>query len=426
MLQKSSNTQKTEHETLVALMSRMHADICLLPQNIGSQISGLLFAVQRCTEQLDVDVLARRLTDVITPDLIAQISVPLANQLRDLQIHLDNDALPAVQRELENKLTYILNTNHLQVSDHLHQIPALTKCVIADVLASLKSGMDETRREVGCIQTSLASDRLEKVGQSTASKGGAGEFILFDLLSRHLRARDGFAVEHTAGQACSCDILVKRSGFPDIRIESKSHGQNTGEKVRSCNVVKFQRDLEHTRCHGLFVSLYTEIVGIGNYEIQQMPTGRFAIYLCKIGENVEPVVEMIQLLYTLDSLVSSTISSDSDNVDDDDDDVDGCRNDKRSIRVDSEKMIKVQSYLKEYGTNVCSAKQHMRAALKQLGSIDYERVSNILLGDGGSAAKNTSATFECQLGCGKTFSTRGGMLRHAQRCINKTQTSVHN
>jgi hypothetical protein len=301
MLQKSTSQKSTEHETLVALMSRMHADICLLPQSIGSQISGLLFAVQRCTEELDVDVLARRLTDTITPDLISHISVPLVNQIRDLQIHLDANTLPAVQRELENRLTYVLNTNQKQVSDHLHQIPALTKCVIAEVLASLKSGIDETRREVGCVQTSLASDRLEKAGQSTASKGRAGEFILFDLLSRHLRARDGFAVEHTAGQACSCDILVKRSGFPDIRIESKAHGQGSGEKVRSCNVVKFQRDLEHNRNHGIFVSLYTEIVNIGNFEIQQMPTGKFAIYLCKIGENVEPVVEMIQLLYILDS-----------------------------------------------------------------------------------------------------------------------------
>jgi hypothetical protein len=163
-----------------------------------------------------------------------------------------------------------------------------------------------------------------------------------------------------------------------------------------------------------------------------LPTGKFAIYLCKIGENVEPVAEMIQLLYILDSLVSSTILSATDSDVGDDVDVDGCQSEKRAIRVDSEKMIKVQAYLKEYGMTVCSAKQHMRAALKQLGDIDFERVSNMLLGDGG-IAKHTSATFECQLGCGKTFSTQGGMLRHAQhptRCINKippsTSSTVHN
>jgi len=114
-------------------------------------------------------------------------------------------------------------------------------------------------------------------GSSNSFNGSIAEDTLYNLLSEKLMLRDGFSVTKVNGKSHSCDILVQREDFPDISIESKAHGQNTGEKVRTKEIEKFERDLHELDNHGIFVSIYNEIVGKGSLEIKQLPNAKFAI-----------------------------------------------------------------------------------------------------------------------------------------------------
>jgi hypothetical protein len=98
-------------------------------------------------------------------------------------------------------------------------------------------------------------------------------------------------VSKVNGKSHSCDILVQRDDFPDISIESKAHGQNTGEKVRTREIEKFERDLLELDNHGIFVSIYSEIVGKGSLEIKQLPNAKFAIYLSKNMFDVDTILK---------------------------------------------------------------------------------------------------------------------------------------
>ena len=87
----------------------------------------------------------------------------------------------------------------------------------------------------------------------------SGEARLQELLSEQLTVREGYTVDVVAGQAHSCDLVVRRSGHPDVRIESKVYTDKVGAK----EVQKFRRDLMGLDAHGVFVSVQSGIVGMG-------------------------------------------------------------------------------------------------------------------------------------------------------------------
>jgi hypothetical protein len=124
---------------------------------------------------------------------------------------------------------------------------------------------------------------------STKAKGAEGEDRMYDILTDLLRTRDGYTVDRTHGQAFACDLLVTRTDHPDIRIEIKTHA----DKVRHKEVEKFIRDLQHTDCHGIFVSIHSGIVGVANLEIQHLPNNRFAIFPTNNDYDADAVVALI-------------------------------------------------------------------------------------------------------------------------------------
>jgi len=371
--------------------------------------------------------------------------------LKQAADNLHNESLvDTLQDSLVNLLNAALSTHkdvfglsQQQLAEQLRQVPALTRGVIADVLHNMEMqqqsaaiSLNEARKGIDAIQTTVRDqqqslamvthrtecmqekiDTVEKhmikqTARSTIDKGKHGEDKLFDWLCERLRMRDGYVVEKTNGQACGCDIVIKRhGGYPDIRIESKAIGESTKEKVRHAQVTKFIRDLEQTQNHGIFVSLYSDIVGISNFELQQLSNGKFAVYLTKLNTDLEPIIEMIQLLYTLDKILSK-----QDNAED------GTAN---MVRIPAETMACVQQYLKDYGTTIFCTKQHLRIAYTKLGEIDMNMIASMILGNSGdirdnkaTSASDATATednqFKCPR-CTKTFTTKRALQRHSAK-----------
>jgi hypothetical protein len=135
------------------------------------------------------------------------------------------------------------------------------------------------------------------------------------------------------------------------------------------------------------------------------------VYLSKLNFDVEPVIEMIHLLYKLDTLVSRTAPDDSD----------ADSNDEPVINVSATDMARVQQYLQDYALPVAGAKQHMRIAIRQLGELDFDKIAKILLANSEDGAVAESAASEvhpqptgivCELGCGAVFKRKSNMTRH--------------
>ena len=176
-------------------------------------------------------------------------------------------------------------------------------------LALIKSSGDDIRAKVDLLDKQLLAKQVKE--NSNSFKGSIAEDTLYNLLSEKLMLRDEFSVSKVNGKSHSCDILVQRDDFPDISIESKAHGQNTGEKVRTKEIEKFERDLHELDNHGIFVSIYSEIVGKGSLEIKQLPNAKFAIYLSKNMFDVDTIKDMLYLLYKLDDIITTSSTNSS-------------------------------------------------------------------------------------------------------------------
>lgn len=390
--------------------------------SLMANMSSLVMAVSKAAEKIDMNKITQVIESAHTTsqaklcqELVRLISDPLISELKSVRD--DFNHIPTIMRDVDARITQMLTTLFSSNSDQLKQIPALTHSIMAEIMRHLSNQLTETRSDLATVttgitsvETRLANAEIARAKKDTR-KGSDAEDQLYDLLTERLKARDGFEVEQTNGHAASCDILVKKIGGPDIRIECKARGQGTGEKVRHAEVVKFQRDLAQTHSHGILVSLYSDIVGIGNFELQQLPTGKFAVYLSKLNFDVEPVIEMIHLLYKLDTLV--TRSSSDDDADSDDEPV---------INVLATDMARVQQYLQNYALTVSGAKQHMRAAIRQLGELDFDKIAKMLLAnsenDGvveetdDTGAQPQPAGIMCELGCGTVCKTKSAMTRH--------------
>lgn len=378
--------------------------------------------------------------DVDIEDIIKHIEMLKAKVQNDTQIismsinNLENQVNSKVQHFFDkiqdNKDMSI--EQQRRITNQIESLPLLTKSVIGDVLRdldgqskkmlicieSIRSEIDAVRESIISTQISLAGITThtaavhEKVNDvekqllikttkdslNTKLKGSDGEDRIFMMLSERLMSRDGWSIEQVNGQARSCDLVVKRNGYPPVRVESKAHGQGTNEKVRSSEVDKFKRDLMTVDNHGIFVSLYSGIVGIGNFEIQQLSNGKFAIYLSNNNFDIDIIVDMIHLLHKLDSIIGSAKNDDC-------------------LRISTDSLSRLEECVKDYGMKIQSAKSHLKETVSLLNGIQLDMIERLLLG-GKQNGIDHKDVIKCEhiCDCGRTFGNKGALTTHRKTC----------
>jgi len=282
--------------------------------------------------------------------------------------------------------------------DQIKQLPLLTKGILSDALRDIakqsrdvSNALASTHVNLTALQVSfrdsemkhasamtkvhhdneIVTGHLETIGKqlvkntyNTKVKGTEGENRMCELLESRLFQRDGYMIQNVSGHPHSTDIVIKREKYPAIRIECKAIGLGTNEKVRYCEVEKFLFDLGQLQDHGLFISLYSGIHGVSNFEIQQLPSGKFAMYLTNNNYDVELVINCMNLIYKLNSITVSYADGEKEN----------------RITITSESMVRLQTYLKDYANKISSIKTHMKESMTLLSEIQFDMIEKILLG----------------------------------------------
>lgn len=343
-----------------------------------------------------------------------------------------SERVKSMDSDLLNHITNSKQINSVQqqhMLDQIKSIPQLTKGVMNDVvhqleqethtvLVTLKSaqqqlqqvGLDvnENNFLVSCIKSQTDNMLMKQSkGDTHYRRGKEGEDKIFNLLSERLMVKDGFVLEKVCGQAHCCDIAIKREQYPTIRIECKAHGMDNNEKVKYKDIEKFQKDLLQVNNHGIMVSLYSGIVGMGNLEIQQLVNGKFAIYLANNNYDVDIIIEMLHLLYRLDNIVCKG------------------EDEKNGIMVTAEMMTRIKGYLKDFSNKIQAVKTHMRESMTLLTEVQLDMIEKTLL----SASENSTSTDSglkkirltkksrdvCQW-CKKEFNNKAGLGSHMRTC----------
>jgi hypothetical protein len=141
------------------------------------------------------------------------------------------------------------------------------------------------------IMTELG-DFLNKYKTSSTMKGQYSENRLELLL--HQAFKDAEIVNTSAFRAMG-DFMMKRPTMPTILIENKNYKTN----VNVDEVAKFLRDINEQKCHGIFMSQHSGIVGKTDFFIE-LHDGCILIYLHDVDystEKIKTAVNIIDNLY---------------------------------------------------------------------------------------------------------------------------------
>jgi hypothetical protein len=312
--------------------------------------------------------------------------------------------------ELMSTMKTMNEHNVLSITSKLEHIP-----VLSSKLDELKDKIDMTkivessisRSNDSVIQTlssiKNAQDQIsDKIDSFTVSrnttryKGEEGESGLMNILESKLHLRDGYSVQYVKSIPHSCDILVKRDGYPDIRIESKAHGRDNGENVRVAEVKKFESDLLMLNNHGIFISLYSGICGKGSFEIELLPNNKFAVYLSNNRYDSDVIVEVLKLLYRLDKFTCDNNASDS-------------------ITLNTDSLMRIKTYITDFSRKIEELKSSLRNGIRILNEITLDLIEKSLTGN--EEYRPQSKEFACDR-CGHVCANKSGLTLHKKKCAS--------
>jgi hypothetical protein len=261
----------------------------------------------------------------------------------------------------------------------------------------LKRSDEAVLHNMGSIQKTVdgINSRLEQFGSvrnTTRYKGEEGELGIITVLECKLPLREGYEIIETKSKPHNCDILVKKTGFPDVRLEIKAHGRDTGEYVRSNEVKRFESDLISLNDHGIFVSLYSGIVGKSHVEIDILPTNKFAVYISNNNYDGDILKEYINLLYKLDVFVKG----------------------EEGVKITTEAMTRIKMHLVDFSSKVASLKTNMKSSLDILNAITFDIIEK-LLSSGLDLKPIPESKYTCE-NCHKDFTRPSSLTNHAKTC----------
>ena len=363
------------------------------------------------TRQTDDALFASRLT-AFKHDLLESISVSrpkidtselvatlrTVNEHHALTLASKFETIPSKLVELNTKMDTI--KEKIDVTKVVESTITRTN---ESLVHAMKSVTDQVSQMSGKVET-FSSSR-----NTTRFKGEEGERGLHDVIENHLSSRDGYEIIDTKSIPHSCDMVIKRIGFPDVRIESKAHGRDNGESVRTQEVKRFESDLEHLNAHGIFVSLYTGICGKGSIEFEFLPTTRkFAFYLSRNEFDGALISEIVRLVYKLDSFVSST----------DDDEV---------LKLTHDSIVNIKAHLTDFNRKIEDLKTNAKNSLRILNEITLVTIDKLLTNTNHQTQKVPSTTpkieYKCST-CEQVFKSKSGFVTHHKSCVSTRKISI--
>jgi hypothetical protein len=279
--------------------------------------------------------------------------------------------------------------------DNLNNKIDLTKAIDS----GLKRNDEAVLHGMGSIQKTMdnMNTRLEQFGSVRSTnryKGEEGEAGIMNILECKLPLREGYEIFDTKTKAHNCDILVKKTGFPDIRLEIKAHGRDTNEPVRSCEVKRFETDLIALNDHGIFVSLYSGIVGKSQIEIDILPTNKIAIYISNNNYDGDELKEFINLIYKLNIFITG----------------------EEGVKISTEAMTRIKAHIIDFSNKITSLKTNMKSSLDMLNSITLDIIEKLLCtGMDMKPIPISNLKYTCET-CNREFSRPSSLTNHAKTC----------
>jgi hypothetical protein len=356
----------------------------------------MLYENQQHHSSRDDDILTHRLNSfkqellesmskqkIDTSEIVSSLRTLTEHQTLTLSSRLEH--IPQLCYDMKGSLSSQIDTlkDKIDVTKVVESTISRTNESLVHAMHSVTEQMSHMSHKVDTFSVSRNTTRF---------KGEEGEKGLHEVLENILSSRDGYTIHDTKSIPHSCDMVIKRIGYPDVRIESKAHGRDTGESVRTQEVKRFESDLTHLNSHGVFVSLYSGICGKGAIEFELLPTKKFAFYLSRNEFDGCLISEVVRLIYKLDTFVSDKDESDM-------------------MTINHESVVKIKSYLNDFNRKIEDLKTNAKNSLRILNELTLDVIEKLLM----SGDEQKTETLKCSK-CGHVCKNKSGLTLHMRKC----------
>lgn len=346
----------------------------------------------------------------------------LKNILDSHSSHLSSSIYSFIDTKLTNSFLGIKE----DLKDRSHQD------ILISMIQNLQSSQAELNRELSrdlkgtsqgeeiikAMISSLDSEikALSFNKHSSSFKGQEGECRMFDLLDSKLTSRNGYEVVDCHSQPHNLDILIKKSGYNDVRLDIKNHGFNSNDgRIRTSEVKRFESDVLNCSCHGILISLHSKICGKEEIQFDRLPNGKCVIYLSNNKYNVDFIIELLQILQFIDD----RLRSHSDLPLDD------------RLYLSTQAVEKINDILKDSEQKVYDLKVKLEQSVKLVSSIKLDLINNLfkcqqfqdaittqnLITSTQSSNTSNPDSITCDY-CGKIVkNNKGALKKHLKHCI---------
>lgn len=241
--------------------------------------------------------------------------------------------------------------------------------------------------------TNELNDFLNKYKNNSSLKGSVSENELYFMLQSIM---PGDEIIRVSGDTATCDFKVNRKNKdkPTILFENKDYNRN----VSTDEVLKFERDIQLQKLHGIFISQKTPITYKDNFEIDII-NGLIHVYIpnCQYDTNKLKIgVDIIDILSSKIDIINNT------NIDE------NYSTNKKEI----------EELADEY-RNFCIGKLSIQETVKimskqlldKLEEIQLPKIKNILIKFGAIDNENLKCSF-----CSYEGKNKASLSAHARNC----------
>ena len=208
----------------------------------------------------------------------------LNEDIRMIMANSMNENLePTLRAKLKEQQTHLVDN----VSGRLEQL-----------LESKISGLKETtnaNREIISCQNDTLNIFLKRF-ENSSKKGKISENLLSNVLSEVYPLAE---IEDVGKTKETGDIVFLRKNKPKILIENKDWTR----PIVNAEVVKFVRDVEIQKCHGLFLSQNVGICSKDNYEINILEGNLVAVYIHNVNYDPEKIRVGVDIIDSISEIL---------------------------------------------------------------------------------------------------------------------------
>jgi gas vesicle protein len=203
-------------------------------------------------------------------------------------------------------------------------------------------------------------------------------------------------IVNTTGQSKSGDFFIHRSSHDiPILIENKDYSNN----VPPAEVEKFIRDIDHHKCHGIFISQHSGISRRKNFQID-IHNQRVLVYIHNVMYDFEKVKLAV---FTIDQ-----ISQFMDRM--------GIESDDCQISMEELEKINDEFKINSAQKNMLidSVRSFEKDIIKKIQSLEYPNLHRILCKHFSSTIEIDNAS-KCYL-CNELFKNKRAVAAHMKKC----------